>query len=590
MAESLERKYPPPDNPEAEKQKESQKESEKYLRLAKESPHSLSEEIKKNPKTEPLLRKLLWDNGYERIRDLNPIKLSENTNIAKMQKEIYDFVDINPETDKNPTKEKFLKWLIDSIIVENAELALKIIETKWKILIDMMDQVFSLEWLSQIAEWLKTSVMGIFSWDAYKSGKSAWELGLVTIGSWAGGFLLKKVGKTAMKAWEWMAVRAGEKTVLSQTLALWGKWVEISWKIVQAPYNGIKAVWWVMKDGVKKVAEKTWISEAVKIASEPLWKLVSETSEKLSPQVKKIIDTTKQRAKETIALLATPILVGSKDGTEGMRKLRGQIGAMWKTDEIMKWIWEKILRWLDRFPPEIRKYIDISSEDLYANERFKDLLHYENELWELSSERILGYGKNAIIVTDKDNSMLVIKIAQERPKFHPDWPVDKLTDEVTNHSKVATLMTKWYKEFDPDHKIQIPDILETRIISWKEVLQMTKVEWQSYHTLVVIDRVSKWIGFDMADLEWIKQMNDFQVRIFLDKKYNANFQSILDDYGNDLINKVRDYRNISASDIGRFENFLSSQNPPISIKDPNGGNYMLWRDGKYHIIDFARTE
>jgi hypothetical protein len=37
------------------------------------------------------------------------MKLSEDTGIAKMQKEIYGFIDINPETDKNPTKEKFLK-------------------------------------------------------------------------------------------------------------------------------------------------------------------------------------------------------------------------------------------------------------------------------------------------------------------------------------------------------------------------------------------------------------------------------------------------------------------------------------------------
>ena len=47
-----------------------------------------------------------------------------------MQKEIYIFVDINPETDRNGTKEKFIKGIIDSIIIENSELAMKIIETK----------------------------------------------------------------------------------------------------------------------------------------------------------------------------------------------------------------------------------------------------------------------------------------------------------------------------------------------------------------------------------------------------------------------------------------------------------------------------
>lgn len=47
-----------------------------------------------------------------------------------MQKEIYSFVDIQPDTDRNGTKEKFIKGIVDSIIIENSELAMKIIETK----------------------------------------------------------------------------------------------------------------------------------------------------------------------------------------------------------------------------------------------------------------------------------------------------------------------------------------------------------------------------------------------------------------------------------------------------------------------------
>lgn len=58
MSESLDRRILPQDNPESEKQRE-QKESERYLKLARENPHTLTEEIKKNPKTEPLLRKIL---------------------------------------------------------------------------------------------------------------------------------------------------------------------------------------------------------------------------------------------------------------------------------------------------------------------------------------------------------------------------------------------------------------------------------------------------------------------------------------------------------------------------------------------------
>lgn len=200
MSESLDRRLPPPDNPEQQKEWESQRESERYLKLARENPHVISDEIKKNPKTEPFLRKLLWDAEYERIKSLNPNTLKEDTSIATMQKEIYSFVEINPDTDRNSTKNKFIKWLVDSIIVENVELAKQIIETRGKILLDMISHIFSWEWLKQIAEWLKTSVMGIFSGDAYKAWKSTWELGLITTGAWLGVALGKKWLKEVLRA------------------------------------------------------------------------------------------------------------------------------------------------------------------------------------------------------------------------------------------------------------------------------------------------------------------------------------------------------------------------------------------------------
>jgi|GEM_PF-5806572 len=59
MSESLDRRSLPPDNPEQQKERESQKEADRYLKLARENPHAISDEIKNNPKTEPFLKKLL---------------------------------------------------------------------------------------------------------------------------------------------------------------------------------------------------------------------------------------------------------------------------------------------------------------------------------------------------------------------------------------------------------------------------------------------------------------------------------------------------------------------------------------------------
>ena len=46
-----------------------------------------------------------------------------------MQGTIYEYVGINRDTDRNSTKNKFLKGILDSLVVENAELIKKIIDT-----------------------------------------------------------------------------------------------------------------------------------------------------------------------------------------------------------------------------------------------------------------------------------------------------------------------------------------------------------------------------------------------------------------------------------------------------------------------------
>ena len=50
--------------------------------------------------------------------------------------------------------------------------------------------------------------------------------------------------------------------------------------------------------------------------------------EKLSESGQKIVNATKERTKEVLAMVSLPILVGSKDGAEEAGRLRGQIGAV----------------------------------------------------------------------------------------------------------------------------------------------------------------------------------------------------------------------------------------------------------------------
>lgn len=483
MSESIDRQILPPDNPEAEKVRE-QKESERYLKIARENPHTLTEEIRKNPKTEPLLRKLLWDTEYERIRDLNPIKLSEDTWVAKMQKEIYAYVDIHPETDRNGTKEKFIKGIIDSIVIENSELAMKIVETRWAILKDMIAQIFSWEWLKQIAEWLQTSILWVFSGDAYKTGKSLWELGLITVWSGAWGFVLKRAWKWANQTGERMAINAGRNTTISQWLQMSGRATESVGKVVQAHYNAVEAVvkkaWWALNDGARTAGSAIWNIPQVQRALEPARRLVSEWMERLSDGSQKVVAATKERIKEVLALASVPILVGSKDGVETSSRLKGQIWAIGdisgkevKPKEPSAWVRESV--------DALEKPKTLYDHPDYAFLAWDEYKWLRELFPNLSEKDIIWEGQNGIILKHPDESK-VIKIAKpkgdnlEKEFIHQRWFIDALKD--------LKNQLKWTPDYEIVKRFQIPEIEKLRWADW--IYIMERVYWVNFKTFATI--------------------------------------------------------------------------------------------------------
>jgi hypothetical protein len=66
----------------------------------------------------------------------------------------------------------FEKWVIDTLIIWNYDLAIEIYNTNWKVLIDALKQLASFEWLKQIAEALGESITLLFSWNAYERWRS----------------------------------------------------------------------------------------------------------------------------------------------------------------------------------------------------------------------------------------------------------------------------------------------------------------------------------------------------------------------------------------------------------------------------------
>lgn len=96
--------------------------------------------------------------------------------------------------------ENFWKWLVDTLILDNYDLAIQIWETNWKVIIDWIRQLFS-SWdnIKKLAESLWESVIWLFSWDWYKTWKSVAELWLIWNWVWAGVMIWKKSFKLWMK-------------------------------------------------------------------------------------------------------------------------------------------------------------------------------------------------------------------------------------------------------------------------------------------------------------------------------------------------------------------------------------------------------
>ncbi len=120
--------------------------------------------------------------------------------VAQQAKKIlYEKLWISDTLSSNNWLQNFSKWIIDTLIFDNIELAIKVWETGGKILIDALKQLASWEWIKQIAQSLGENIMHLFSGNAYEKWKSAAELWLIWTGLTAGVALWRKWMKLWMK-------------------------------------------------------------------------------------------------------------------------------------------------------------------------------------------------------------------------------------------------------------------------------------------------------------------------------------------------------------------------------------------------------
>ncbi len=96
--------------------------------------------------------------------------------------------------------ENFWKWLVDTLVLDNYDLAIQTWETNGVIIIDGIKELFS-SWenLQKIAEALWESIMWLFSLDGYETWKSIADLWLIWSWVWAWIMVWKKTIKLGVK-------------------------------------------------------------------------------------------------------------------------------------------------------------------------------------------------------------------------------------------------------------------------------------------------------------------------------------------------------------------------------------------------------
>jgi hypothetical protein len=230
-------------------------------------PLAIGQALNGSSRAEAVASKVLWKEPAPNP-DANPKTLSENPEVREIQAKIYAELGISVDTDANNPFKKLAKGAIDGLIVGNAELVARIRE-EWieTFLSGLKEQLTTLEGWKKIAEALGTTVMGLVSLDAYKTGKSAAELWLITTGMGAAGSVAKMAGKSAVRASVKIGRETLEQTVASKTLYGMGRTAEIVGDWLQLPAKWVKkagewainVIWAVWeKTGVNKVLRE-WV-------------------------------------------------------------------------------------------------------------------------------------------------------------------------------------------------------------------------------------------------------------------------------------------------------------------------------------------
>lgn len=227
-----------------------------YLKSIKVPEEDIHKQLNKFQTDRNRTHERYQNNKQERLKEsqtsLSELKnnVVDNLDKSKIESTIYNVLHINKDLNKNNPIWKFTKWIVDWAILENVELVKEVIKNP-SVLLDVVKQLFSIEWLKQIAQSLWKSALDLISWDPYKTGKSIWELWIITTGAWAWVALWKKAFKTwakeLVKEWveQWIKkwVKETLKDWAKETIIIWWKTIDKAEEFLKTQTKAIQELW-----------------------------------------------------------------------------------------------------------------------------------------------------------------------------------------------------------------------------------------------------------------------------------------------------------------------------------------------------------
>jgi len=367
--------------------------------------------IEDNPELRPYLIEFQQANSATLAAELQRVAVNDNEEIGaddevpeeesreliqQAQSYLYESLDIDENHANNGALTNFAKGIVDTLIFENVELAVEVIETRWGVILDALKQIATWKGIKWVLSALWESIWDLFSGDAYEKWKSVADLGIVAT---------------------WIGVAA----------TVWRKAITAAVRQMDTPSpNNLDRT---LIDDISKLPD----TERLEAAGVFLWKDFINNPD-FETQRQAILD-------------AHNFWERLDDGNYSLWDLREKTRIL-REAGLTSW---EIRTLFDnnicgKEFPEFR--------NIYEDPRFDYLAEYRDILWEITEADIISdKWTQAVIIQHPTDEWQIIKIAKP-------WEVDDLNIEFENHQRFYDIWEQGVINGDIPKNVIIPKVIK----------------------------------------------------------------------------------------------------------------------------------